>query len=170
MDLSQELKAPFTAKQVHWRVGATNVNKDDSLKWGDNPVTIPLAYLDARDVMERLDEVFGVNGWQAEYPFQGCCRIGALFAINSDAKNLQWLWKSNGADVTQVEGVKGQYSDSFKRAAVLFGIGRYLYDLKTGWMPLEKKGNSHVLSKETQLDLNERYDLWVAEYFKPTSE
>src|SRR5579859_1125356 len=64
-----DLKAYFNPTLISWRVGATNQAKDKG---------IALAYLNARDVMERLDEVCGPTRWQAEYPFQGCCKIGIM--------------------------------------------------------------------------------------------
>lgn len=102
----EDLKIPFPAKQVHWRQGGGGKQ---------------LAYINSRDVMKRLDDVCGVN-WQCRYPFPGCCEIG----IKIDD---EWLWRSNGAGETSIEGEKGQYSDAFKRAAVTWGVGRYLYYL-----------------------------------------
>lgn len=137
MDLTK-LKEPFPIEKISWRVGATNVKPDGSLAWGDVPMGIPLAYIDARDVMERLDKVCGPELWQNEYPFKGCCRIGIFLGS-------EWVWKSNGAGETQVEADKGQYSDAFKRAGVQWGIGRYLYDVPNIWVELEKKGRSYVI-------------------------
>ena len=37
---------------------------------------------------------------------------------------------------TGTEGEKGAISDAFKRAAVKFGVGRYLYEIKSGWIDL----------------------------------
>ena len=45
-------------------------------------------------------------------------------SINIDGT---WITKSDGADDSNIEGAKGGISDALKRAAVLFGIGRYLY-------------------------------------------
>ena len=149
MDLTK-LKEPFPTAKISWRVGATNVNRQtEKLNWGDKPVGIPLAYIDARDVMERLDEVCGPENWDNDYPFKGCCRIG----INTNrgmGDKANWVWKSNGAGETDVEADKGQYSDAFKRAAVLWGIGRYLYDVPNIWVEIEKKGRSWVIK-----DLND---------------
>tara|TARA_S200002703_G_scaffold159995_1_gene175953 strand:- start:4029 stop:4646 length:618 start_codon:yes stop_codon:yes gene_type:complete len=140
MSRFEDLKKPFPAEKIHWRVGATNKEKTKG---------IALAYLDARDVMERLDEVVGPENWQAEYPFVGCCRIGIRCKeMRADGVSFteQWVWKSNGAGETDVEGEKGQYSDAFKRAAVLWGIGRYLYDLPNTWVPIKPQGRSYVLA------------------------
>lgn len=116
------LKEPFDPKVISWRVGATSQDKKSG---------IALAYIDARDVMKRLDDVCGLE-WQSRYPFVGCCEIG----LKVDG---EWIWRGNGADETNVEGVKGQYSDAFKRAAVLWGVGRYLYYLPNVWVPLNDK-------------------------------
>ena len=116
-----DLARPFPVKKIHWRVGATTKDKSKG---------IALAYLDARDVMHRLDDVFG-QYWQCRYPFAGCCEIGVFWED-------QWIWRSNGAGETDIEGEKGQFSDSFKRAAVMWGVGRYLYALPNVWMPLDE--------------------------------
>ena len=130
LTITQQLKEPFDPKVISWRVGATTKDKAKG---------IALAYIDARDVMKRLDDVCG-DLWQVEYPFDGCCRIGVKIGN-------EWIWRSNGAGETQVEGEKGKFSDAFKRAAVLWGVGRYLYYLDNVWVPLKAQGRSHVLAQ-----------------------
>jgi len=101
-----ELKKPFA--QHHWRKGAGGKE---------------LVYIDARQVMNRLDEVFNVGGWQAHYEHIGgrmICKLSCLI-------NGKWVTKSDGAGDTNIEGDKGGISDALKRAGVLWGIGRYLY-------------------------------------------
>jgi len=82
-----------------------------------------LVYIDARDVMNRLDEVFGVGGWESHYESVG----GRMICKLSCRIDGQWITKSDGAGDTDIEGDKGGISDALKRAAVLWGIGRYLY-------------------------------------------
>lgn len=147
MDLAK-LKEPFTASQINWRIGR---------KSKDKKTAIPFAYLTARDVMDRLDEVCGLDGWQAEYPFHGCCRIGVRISESPP----EWIWRSNMADDTAIEAVKGGASDSFKRAAVLFGVGRYLYDLPNRYFPVGQYG----FETEVIADLNKRYTDWIKRYF-----
>lgn len=125
----EKLKEPFPPEYISWRVGATT---------GDKSKGIPLAYIDARDVMQRLDDVVGIGNWQCRYPFKGCCEIGIIMGD-------EWIWKANGAGETQVEADKGQYSDAFKRAAGMWGIGRYLYDVENKWVPIKKSGRSYVI-------------------------
>lgn len=130
MDILQQLKEPFDPKVVKWRCGSTTKDKSSA---------IALAYVDARHVMKRLDDVCGVD-WQCRYPFEGCCDIGVKL-------NGEWVWRSNGAGASDIEGEKGQYSDAFKRAAVLFGIGRYLYQLPIKWMPIKPQGRGYVIAE-----------------------
>jgi hypothetical protein len=129
MSIANELKKPFPVNKIHWRVGATTKDKSKG---------IALAYIDARDVMQRLDEAAEFDGWTCRYPFPGCCEIGIKV-------NGNWLSRSNGAGETNVEGEKGQYSDAFKRAGVMWGIGRYLYALPNVWVPIKPQGKSYVI-------------------------
>jgi len=120
---------------LHWRIGATNKKKVDPATKG-----IPLAYIDARDVMKRLDEVVGMDGWQCNYILGGngaVCNIGLLIKD-------EWIWKADGAGETDVEGAKGALSDAFKRAAVRFGVGRYLYYLPNDWVDLYEFGKFDI--------------------------
>lgn len=125
MNEYEKLSKPFKASKISWRVGATNADKTKG---------IALAYIDARDVMQRLDDVFGLN-WQCRYTHaeqKTICEIGVLI-------DGQWLWRANGAGDSDIEAEKGAISDAFKRAAVMFGVGRYLYDLPNQWVKLENK-------------------------------
>jgi len=124
--IDRALKRPFPVSQISWRVGATTRDKAKG---------IALAYIDARDVMRRFDEVFGLL-WQARYSHaegKTICEIGVWF-------NDQWLWRAGGAGDTDIEAEKGAISDAFKRAAVLWGVGRYLYELPNEWVLLDDGG------------------------------
>ena len=107
------LKEPFGKYSVKFRQGAGGKQ---------------LAYIDARTVMKRLDEVVGINNWQTEY--EECSgRIICKLSLRIDG---EWITKCDGAGDTKIEGDKGGISDALKRAAVNFGIGRYLYVLPVG--------------------------------------
>jgi hypothetical protein len=133
MEILEQLKAPFPPDAISWRVGATS---------GDKTKGIALAYIDARDVMRRFDDVCGLD-WQCRYSHvtdKGVvCEIGVKVGG-------EWVWRANGAGETDVEAEKGAMSDAFKRAAVLWGVGRYLYDLDSPWVALEAKGRSYIIS------------------------
>lgn len=117
------LAAPFPPDAVHWR--AQLVTERDG-KFS----ALALAYLDARDVMDRLDAVCQPQNWQSGYVETARGRvIGTISILVGD----NWISKSDGAGDTDVEGEKGGISDSLKRAGVNWGIGRYLYRLGNTW-------------------------------------
>ena len=72
------------------------------------------------------------------------------------------MWKADGAGQTDMEAEKGALSDALKRAAVRWGIGRYLYDLKAPWIVLEQRGKSSFIpdAEKKKLDnLHEEFAL-----------
>lgn len=138
-DLFNRLAAPFRPDQVSWRVGVSNKKKRQK-ETGDNFAKATkgqvLAYIDARDVMDRLDDVCGPDGWQNRYSHaekKTICEIG----VRTD--DGEWIWKADGAGESDIEAEKGALSDSFKRCAVRWGIGRYLYHLPTPWVDLDDR-------------------------------
>jgi hypothetical protein len=143
-DIFEQLSSPFDPSEVDWRVGST------SKKNPDKPTGMALAYVDARTVMDRLDTVCGPAGWQNRYVMEGSktvCEIGIKCGD-------EWVWKADGAGDSDIEAEKGALSDAFKRAAVRWGIGRYLYNLKSPWVPLKAFGNSFVIADEAKPQLD----------------
>jgi hypothetical protein len=107
------LKAELPFK---WRV--------QSVKWGKATC---VAYIDARDAQDLLDEVVGPENWQSiYYEADGLlfCKVGIR-----DEHSGEWIWKSDTGSESNVEKDKGHVSDAFKRACVNWGIGRFLYRL-----------------------------------------
>ena len=143
-DIFEQLASPFDPSEVDWRVGS--VTKKDT----PNPEGMALAYIDARTVMDRLDMVCGPAGWQNRYVMEGSktvCEIGIKCGD-------EWVWKADGAGDSDVEAEKGALSDAFKRAAVRWGVGRYLYNLKSPWVAVKPFGKSFVIAKEAQSQLD----------------
>lgn len=135
-DIATALAAPFAPEAISWRVGSTTQDKSKGMA---------LAYIDSRDVMRRFDEVCGPFGWQSEHIVAAdgkkvTCRIGV-----KNPETGEWVWKSDGAGETDVEGEKGSYSDSLKRAAVVWAVGRYLYDIESPWVKLKPAGRSFAI-------------------------
>ena len=84
-----------------------------------------LSYVTARYVMERLDDAVGPFGWTDSYrEVEG----GVVGTISLTLDGAVWVPKSDVGTPSNIEGVKGRYSDAFKRAAVKWGIGRDLYE------------------------------------------
>lgn len=123
MNKAEQLKRPFPAKDIEWRIQRSGVT-DKGKPWA-----VVLAYVTNRAIQNRLDEVFGIEGWQnafRDHEKAVECGIGAKFGD-------EWIWKWDAAEETQVEAVKGGRSAAMKRAGVQWGIGRYLYDLEANF-------------------------------------
>lgn len=132
----EALAAPFPPERISWRPGSMTKDKSKAMA---------LAYLNARDVMERLDDVCGPGGWQCRYSHaQG--RTVCDLAIKIDG---EWVWKADGAGDSDIEAEKGALSDAFKRSAVRWGVGRYLYDVSSPWVEIDewKKIKEHERPK-----------------------
>ena len=104
-----------------------------------------VAYIDARDAQDLLDDVVGPGNWSTEY-YQAngllMCKVGILV-------DGHWVWKSDTGSESNVEKDKGHASDAFKRACVAWGIGRFLYRLDIQQIPTkEYKGKEYPYAKE----------------------
>lgn len=135
----KRLSEPFEPSEIEWRVGATN---------RDRMKGIALPYITNRAVQNRLDEVCGMGNWWNEFKQWGensqLCGITIL--IDGRA-----VTKWDGADNTNVDPTKGGLSNSMKRAAAQWGIGRYLYDLDTYWVDIQPVGKSYKIVTPPQL-------------------
>jgi hypothetical protein len=151
-EIFEALSAPFPIEEVSWRVGPTN---ERNRKEGDPLRGQPLCYIDARTVMDRLDSVVGFDNWQCNYS----AGVGASIVCNIGIRvGTDWLWKSDGAGPSEMEAEKGALSDAFKRAAVRWGIGRYLYDVKAPWLELEQRGKSSFIRENDYPRLRDLHD------------
>lgn len=131
--LTEALGAPFPADAVEWKPQTVTRDKTKALA---------VAYLKNRAIQDRLDAVCGAAGWRNEYrpgPAGGVvCGISVRVVFGSG--RAEWVTKWDGADNTQIEPTKGGLSDSMKRAAVQWGIGRLLYRLPAQWVPIDDRG------------------------------
>jgi hypothetical protein len=133
----EKLGEPFKPTDIEWRVQQSGVK--DNKVWA----TV-VAYVTNRAIMERLDEVVGPGNWQNEFKEWGLGTPGVLCGLSVKIGD-QWVTKWDGAEQPadkggQLMAVKGGFSNAMKRAAVLWGIGRYLYDLPAGFANIHDKG------------------------------
>jgi hypothetical protein len=126
------LSAPFAPTEIKWKPQSVKGNR-----------ALALAYLDARAVQDRLDEVLGVEGWQDEYQQLPDGSVVCKLQLHLGDR---WITKMDvGSPSEQPDGgdrLKAAFSDALKRAAVKFGIGRYLYRLQAQWVdydPVKKQ-------------------------------
>ncbi len=153
-DLKKEL--PFK-----WRVQSAN-------KWGAQCV----AYIDARDVQDRLDEVCGPENWQCKYTeHKGnlFCSIGIrMIPISAPSTFGEFTWKEDCGTESNVEKQKGEASDAFKRAAVMWGIGRFLYSMKIIKLSvIEDKGKFYPAENGKRIYTDKINQLCTAKSKKP---
>ena len=141
MDLNK-LKEPFPEKDIEWRLQSCG-EKNGKL-WGK-----ALAYITSRAVQERLDEVCGPDGWKTAIRKEGDAYLCTLsIRVKHEDGTVEWLSREDGADSTDIEAVKGGISGAIKRAAVQFGIGRYLYNLDEGWADVCENGKLTGCTKD----------------------
>lgn len=127
--IRKRLAGYFPAKSVEWKPQSVSGNR-----------ALAIAYIDARAVMKRLDDVLGVDGWEDHYDVlpDGCvvctlrCRIAGAWVTKEDVGG-----ESDQKD--ESDRRKASFSDALKRAAVKFGIGRYLYSLPSQWVAWDQQ-------------------------------
>lgn len=130
--LTAALAVPFEPREVKFKPQMVKNNR-----------CLAMAYIDARLIQDRLDEVLGVENWEDVYKIlpdgSVMCRLRCKFGD-------RWITKTDvGSPSEQPDGgdrLKAAFSDALKRAAVKFGIGRYLYRLSAQWVdydPVKKQ-------------------------------
>lgn len=164
------LRRPFTPEAVKFRIDGRPQN---------GKVRI-LTYIDSRLAAERLSEVD--PDWEGHLRFAGHSELDSIglsvgapviYSIvvkGSQRQDVGQIGKSSWGDD------KGQYaaddkhakmavSDALKRAAVLFGVGAYLYTLGDVYVDVKKhtlRGEGKVLIKEGKAYLQKQYAEFIA--------
>src|SRR5579871_506155 len=127
--ITSALAEPFDPAEVRFKPVAVSGSR-----------ALALGYVDARVVQNRLDEVLGVDGWQDDYE---CLADGSVVCRLRLRLDGEWVTKVDvGGPSEQPDGgdrLKAAFSDALKRAAVKFGIGRYLYRLPGQWVDYDPK-------------------------------
>ena len=126
--------------------------------------TKPLAYIDARVAMDRLDAIIGPMNWSNRYAVgsQG----GQICEIGIRDESGEFIFKADGAQNPAIEPFKGGCSDAFKRACARWGMGRYLYGMDSPWVPVETyefNGQTKVrkITKNGMIELRNAYDRFL---------
>ena len=149
--IREELARPFAPEDLEWRIQVTSRDKTSGL-------AIP--YVTNRAIQDRLDEVVGPENWYNDYkPWHGNGKKDAqICGISIYFEGKGFITKWDGAEDSDIEPIKGGLSDSMKRSAVQWGIGRVLYKMtKPLWVRIEQKGNSYVICDTERPKLNAAY-------------
>jgi hypothetical protein len=147
-----ELQKMFPDGDLEWRISQSGIT--DKGPWAK-----VLVYITNRAIMQRLDNVFGVNNWRNEYRiWRDKSQICTIYVW--DKFKREWITKEDGADNTNFESTKGGLSDSMKRASYQWGIGRYLYNAMTHFAEFyvkDKKDNKQLITKSMAKTLQANY-------------
>lgn len=122
--ITESLSAPFDPREIKFKPQMVKNNR-----------ALAIAYVDVRLIEDRLDDVLGVENWQDDYEIlqdgSVMCRLRIKFGN-------EWVTKMDVGSPSEQPDVgdrlKAAFSDALKRAAVKFGIARYLYRLPAQWV------------------------------------
>src|SRR5581483_2916537 len=130
--ITEALSAPFEPRDVKFKPQMVKNNR-----------CLAMAYIDARLIQDRLDEVLGVENWEDAYKILSDGSVMCRLRIKLGDR---WISKTDVGSPSEQPDVgdrlKAAFSDALKRAAVKFGIGRYLYRLSAQWVdydPVKKQ-------------------------------
>jgi hypothetical protein len=143
-ELADKLKAPFKAEDIAWKPQTVNYSSKTALA---------VAFADPRCYTDRLNEVFGVGGWQDSYhfiatPFNKFIKGKKAWKENPATEDKQIpgnkvvcvatiqipeynivISSTGDSDSSDENAATSAEAQAFKRAAMKLGLGRYLYEL-----------------------------------------
>ena len=147
--IQAELAMPFAPEDLEWRL--QRADKDG--KWG-----IAVPFVTNRAIQNRLDDVVGPENWYNDFkPWHGVGGKEAQLCGISIRYGDGFITKWDGAEDSDIEPIKGGLSDSMKRAAVQWGIGRVLYNMDVVFVDVEKRGKTWCIKKDQQERLDYAY-------------
>lgn len=151
-----ELRRPFTPGAVKWKI-QTNPRPEQNKK------AMIVAHIDARLVAARLNMVAPEWSDEFEEGLHGSvlCRLTVCGHTRTD---VGWDEARDGEGNVTDAGIKGLYSDAFKRAAVQFGVGAFLYSLPRQYAAaadLKQIGRSWYLTPALEKRLRDGYSRWL---------
>lgn len=149
----EKFNKPFSDHDLEWRV-------QRAFHMNQKMYAIVVPYVTNRAIMARLDDTVGLVNWKNEY--KEWREKGVLCGISIKIGD-EWITKWDGADETYVESTKGGFSASSKRAAVTWGIGRYLYELPEARVEITQNRTQGSQYVSTQL----KDKSWIKGYWVP---
>lgn len=156
-----ELARPFSLAAVRYKV---------LTKPGTDRKSHAAFYIDARLVAERLNSVVGPENWHdtyrliaeenpaacAQWYFPCECTLTVLGCTKVDVG----VYQRNSPDELTI---KASYSDAFKRAAVKFRVGAFLYAIPKLRVEVNvgDDGKAKGFSNEGETKLKQAYERWL---------
>jgi hypothetical protein len=149
----KKLQEPFDPGDIKWKPQTVDYKAGTALA---------VAHADPRAYIDRLNEVLGADGWSNEFAVtaytapkfirgkkgwgaapatedkvvEGCKLVVVCRLKIEGLGEHSSLGEEDGADDNAATGAEAQ---AFKRAAMQFGLGRYLYDLPKITVPYDAK-------------------------------
>ncbi len=176
-DITKRLEAPF--EKIRWRIqSSVKGRKDPEKLYG-----IYMAYIDQRDVTDRLNEVVGADNWEfawqeiqvstesyIEPEIEGTWKnvpekkiVKTKYAVKGILTVMGNTKEDVGYAVMEEDKapLKSAVSDALKRCGVQFGIGKFLYSLGTQVIELDPKTKkpkdaSHIEKLENMFNTSPR--------------
>lgn len=130
------LRRPFEPADLEWRAIFAK-------KGTKGPFVLCAPYVNRPALINRLNQVCGIGGWQSDarvsagHTYIGVgIRVVQTFDVHGLPDVHEWVWRWDGAGFLEsdekfkaVDAGKGDFSNAFKRACELFGIGLYLREV-----------------------------------------
>lgn len=149
-----ELRKPFSPAAVRFKVQVNPKQREQGFS-----SALIVTYMDSRLAAERLNAVCP-GEWGDEYVDRTqkgvVCRLTVFGQTRSDV--------GFSDDPSTDMGLKGLYSDAFKRAAVKFGIGACFYALPQLFVKAERlkhAGGKWYMTSQAEADLRGMYERWL---------
>lgn len=136
-ELLDQLRLPFHPSMVEWKPGAIK---------GERALAMP--YADLRAYMNRLDEVCGTD-WSVAYEPWGEDRIICQLTICGVTRSSTGE-TTNESEKNEIGGTVAE-AQAMKRACAMFGLGRYLYTLPSGWVDYDAKSRQFTAQAKAKL-------------------
>lgn len=126
------LDLPFSGDDLEWKVQTCGANNGKA--WA---LIVP--YVANRAIMSRLDQAVGKLNWKNQFKDLGNGAVECGIAIRMPDSD-EWVWKWDVGEEVDVPNngdtsirIKSGRSNSMKRAAVQWGMGRHLYHIGETW-------------------------------------
>lgn len=127
-----KLAEPFDADDIEWRVSRSGTSRNGMY-------CVVLAYITARAIQKRLDDVCGPQNWRLEEPRVIQINGKSAFSCGISIRiGDEWVTKWDVCEPTNIEPAKGGWSGAMKRAGAQWGIGRYLYRIPETYAEVEE--------------------------------
>lgn len=158
LNLLRDLRRPFPAEAVKFKVQTNPKPKQG----GGFTNALMVAYIDARQVTARLNHVVGLDWCDAYRPVDG--GMGCILTVYGVSRHDVGWSRGIGTDID----LKALYSDAFKRAAVKWGIGEFLYATPKMYLAPDllahrktPKGDQWYMTDKATAECRKRFRAWL---------